>query len=409
MRKGWENKNIGDICEIVNGGTPDTSITKFWDGDNLWITPKDMGKMEGIYVDDTLRKLTNEGLRNSSAKILPINSIILSSRAPIGHLAINKKPISTNQGCKGLVPKKDISSKYIFYFLSKSVDLLNSLGSGTTFKELSGSKLASVEIPIPSLPEQKRIVAILDEAFAAIDQAKANTRKNQQNAKDLFESYLQNVFANQGKDWTNETLENLLEKGWIMSHLDGNHGGEYPRKEEFKSKGVPYISANCIKGTEVDFSLSKFLSPDRALTIRKGIAVNNDVLFAHNATVGPVAILKTKEEKVILGTSLTYYRCNTKYILPEYLANYMRSKEFKEQYEIGMRQSTRNQVPITKQREFYHIIPPIEIQKDLIVKLESLLRNTQLLEAHYRQKLNNLDELKKSILQKAFAGDLTSR
>lgn len=142
------------------------------------------------------------------------------------------------------------------------------------------------------------------------------------------------------------------------------------------------------------------------MSIRKGVAINNDVLFAHNATVGPVAILKTEEPKVILSTSLTYYRCNSEYILPEYLAQYMRSGLFKIQYELVMRQSTRNQVPITTQRGFIHYIPPMSVQKNLIQKLNSLSIETKKLEVIYQQKLNDLEELKKSILQKAFNGEL---
>lgn len=153
MKNNWQTKKLGEVCEIFNGGTPDTKIDEFWGGKHLWITPKDMGKLDDIYVDDTVRKITDAGLKNSSAKILPINSIILSSRAPIGHLAINTKEIATNQGCKGIVPKKGLATLFLFYFLKNSVKLLNSLGSGTTFKELSGSKLAEVQIPLPPLHE----------------------------------------------------------------------------------------------------------------------------------------------------------------------------------------------------------------------------------------------------------------
>lgn len=153
-------KPLGEIAEILNGGTPDTKVKEFWNGDNLWITPKDMGKLESIYVGDTERKITDKGLKNSSAKLLPINSVILSSRAPIGHLAINTKPISTNQGCKGIVPNKNLDSLFLYYFLKHSVELLNELGTGTTFKELSGSKLATVSVPFPPLEEQQRLVSI---------------------------------------------------------------------------------------------------------------------------------------------------------------------------------------------------------------------------------------------------------
>ncbi len=140
--------------------------------------------------------------------------------------------------------------------------------------------------------------------------------------------------------------------------------------------------------------------------LRKGIAKDRDVLFAHNATVGPVAILRTDAEKVILGTSLTYYRCNQKYILPEYLAHYMRSFGFREQYEQVMKQSTRNQVPITKQREFYHAVPPIDEQEKIIEMLNGLFVKGRELESIYQQQIAALDELKKSLMHQAFSGNL---
>ena len=360
MSSVWLKRTLGDVCTVVNGGTPKTGVSEYWNGANLWITPAEMGKRLNPYVGDSERKITEVGLRDSSARMLPPYSVVLSSRAPIGHLVINTKPMATNQGCKGLVPSAQLEHKFLYYYLSSIVDLLNELGSGATFKELSGGKLKEVGIPLPPLLEQQRIVGLLDEAFGGIATAKANAEKNLQNARALFESHLQAVFDASGGRWERITLESLLERNWIVGHLDGNHGGDYPRKEEFISAGVPYISANCMDGESVNMSRAKYLSPSRAAKLRKGIAIDEDVLFAHNATVGPVAILRTAEAKVILGTSLTYYRCNRNFILPRYLAHYMRSFAFRAQYLQVMGQSTRNQVPITKQREFFHIIPPLE-------------------------------------------------
>ncbi len=406
MKAGWQRKTIDDVCDVVNGGTPKTGVSEYWDGSHQWITPAEMGKRSSPYIKQTERTITDAGLKNSSARLLPANSIILSSRAPIGHLVINTAPMATNQGCKGLVPRNGLDSKYLYYYLASIVPLLNDLGTGATFKELSGGKLKEVPAPVAPLPEQHRIVAILDEAFDGIATAKANAEKNLKNARALFESHLQAVFTVRGEGWGRVTLETLLERGWIESHLDGNHGGDYPRKEEFIDEGVPYISANCLVNEQIDMSRAKYLSPVRAGKLRKGIAKDRDVLFAHNATVGPVAILKTDEEKVILGTSLTYYRCNLNHILPEYLAHYMRSFGFRVQYEQVMKQSTRNQVPITKQREFFHVIPPIEEQSRVVSELDGLFDKGRELVSIYQQKLNALDDLKKSLLHQAFSGAL---
>jgi len=281
------------------------------------------------------------------------------------------------------------------------------LTDGANINNLKFSQLKEFPVPVPAFREQKRIVSILDQAFADIDKARTLTEQNLKNVRELFESYLQQVFSQRGEGWEKVTLMELLERRWITSHLDGNHGGDYPRKSEFIDSGVPYISANCLVNGEIDFSKAKYLSDERAGKLRKGIAKNNDVIFAHNATVGPVAILKTNESQVILGTSLTYYRCDPDYILPEYLAQYMKTGVFTSQYKKVMRQSTRNQVPITKQREFFHLIPPIEQQKEFASFLVELSGKTEDLKEIYNAKIKALDELKKSFLQKAFSGELT--
>lgn len=302
-------------------------------------------------------------------------------------------------GVKILQPITKLNPRF-FYYLVSNIQL-EKLGYARHYRLLKEKTIA-----FPPLPEQQRIVTILDEAFSSIAKAKENTEKNLQNARDLLNSSLFSEFAIRNDDWERLTLYELLERGWIKGHLDGNHGSDYPKKEEFIDSGVAYISANCIKGDSVDMTEAKYLSPERAALIKKGVAHNQDVLFAHNATVGPVAVLYTDMEKIILGTSLTYYRCNFDKILPEYLAHYMRSPGFISQYSQTMRQSTRNQIPITKQREFFHVIPPISIQKAIAKKLDALSTETNKLEAIYINKLVDLEELKKSILQKAFNGEL---
>ena len=166
--KNWKTVALGDICTIVNGGTPKSEVSEYWDGDLNWITPKEMGKLTTREITNTERKITEKGIKNSSAKLLPINSVILSSRAPIGYLAINKSLMATNQGCKGLVSSERLNYEYLYYFLSHSKQLLNDMGSGATFKELSGSKLSTVEIPLPNLTIQQDIISKINKISSEV-------------------------------------------------------------------------------------------------------------------------------------------------------------------------------------------------------------------------------------------------
>ena len=229
MKSGWPIKTLGVVCEVMNGGTPKTGVPKYWDGSHLWITPAEMGKRLSPYVSATERKITDLGLRNSSAQMLPPNSVILSSRAPIGHLVINTEPMATNQGCKGLIPGSQLQHKFLYYYLSSVVDLLNSLGTGATFKELSGGKLKEVTIPVPPLPEQQRIIGILDEAFDGIATAKANAEQNLDNASALFESHLQSVFTQRGEGWAEKKLSELcdIKHGFAFDGEFFSNEGEY--------------------------------------------------------------------------------------------------------------------------------------------------------------------------------------
>jgi type I restriction enzyme S subunit len=413
MNSGWLSNKLGNLCEIELGRTPSRAQSVYWDDrretGNVWLSIADLLNAEDNIVVDSREYVSAKGAE--LCKLVSNGTLLVSFKLTLGRLAFAGRDLFTNEAIAALTPLSGsaLSKEFLFYFLQyfdwvKAAEHDVKL-KGMTFNK---AKLKEIEVHFPAArSEQQRIVRILDEAFEGIATAKANAEQNRRNARGLFESHLQSEFSRRSCSWVTISLEALLEREWIESHLDGNHGGDYPRKEEFVREGIPYISAMCIDDDErIDMSRAKYLLPARAALLRKGIAKNNDVLFAHNATVGPVAVLRTDEEKVILGTSLTYYRCNPRYILPEYLAHYMRSFAFKKQYLQVMRQSTRNQVPITKQREFYHVIPPIDEQKRMIVALDALLESGRGLTRVYEQKLAALEELKKSLLHQAFTGQL---
>ena len=164
----WEVCKIKNKFMIISGGTPKSDVESYWNGDVVWVTPADYNTEDKVIVKGK-RNITEEGLKNSSATILPKNSIIFSKRAPIGLVAINAVPLATNQGCLGCIPKLNVDTIYSYFLLSSFQKQFELLGSGTTFKEISLSSFSSFVIPLPPLAEQRAIADWLDAKCADID------------------------------------------------------------------------------------------------------------------------------------------------------------------------------------------------------------------------------------------------
>ena len=161
---------LSAVGNVVGGGTPSTSVLDYWDGTIPWLTPADMGKFTSKYVEKCSKFITQKGLDHSSAKLMPKGTVIYSSRAPIGYVAIAKDSICTNQGCKSLVPNTEfVISEYIYFCLINRTEDIKFRASGTTFKEISGRNFGETLIPLPPISEQRRIVARLNELFALVD------------------------------------------------------------------------------------------------------------------------------------------------------------------------------------------------------------------------------------------------
>lgn len=164
----WSVKSLKNIAMIINGSTPKSGVEEYWDGDVNWITPTDLSQKSGIYLNDSQRKITNKGLDSCGTSLVPENTVILSTRAPIGSLAITGTQSCTNQGCKSLVVRNKESSLFLYYYLSISTSSLNNLGRGSTFLELSTEDLATFKVPLPNVGIGK-IVSFLDHETAKID------------------------------------------------------------------------------------------------------------------------------------------------------------------------------------------------------------------------------------------------
>ena len=221
---------LGDIADIINGATPSTSCEDNYDGEIVWITPKDLSEQKAKYVERGSRNITQKGFNSCSAQMIPAYNILMSSRAPIGLLAINKAECCTNQGFKNIVVDRSICDvDFLYYYLKYHIKEIEALGSGTTFKEVSKASLQQFEITIPSLDVQKHIASIL----ADIDQKIALNRAINDNleamAKQLYDYwFVQFDFPNEeGKPYKssggamvwNKKLKRAIPDGWYCGTL----------------------------------------------------------------------------------------------------------------------------------------------------------------------------------------------
>ena len=174
----WEIAPLKRSFQIVGGATPKSEQEAYWDGEIVWVTPSDLSKLSSINISDSQRKITSEGLASCGTALVPSGSIVLSTRAPIGSLAIAETELCTNQGCKSLVPIADTQSRFFGYLLSTSTGELNIRGKGTTFLELSGDELGAFKVGVPPNAEQLAIAAFLDRATSRIDALIAKTQRS---------------------------------------------------------------------------------------------------------------------------------------------------------------------------------------------------------------------------------------
>lgn len=173
----WTKVALKRVFRIVNGGTPKGGEEANWNGDICWATPEDLGKITSDTITQTKRRLTLQGYQSCGTTLIPTHSLVLSTRAPIGHVAIAGVPMCTNQGCRGLVPRKNDSSRFYYYVLLAAKDDLQAKGQGTTFQELGQADLGLVEVPRPTPEEQNAITTFLDRETGRIDEIVAKRRR----------------------------------------------------------------------------------------------------------------------------------------------------------------------------------------------------------------------------------------
>ena len=380
----WKTVKLEDVCTIYNGGTPKSKTKSYWEGDIKWLTPKDMGKLDGKFVSDTARKITHDGLNNSSAKLVPANSVILSCRAPIGHVFINECEMSFNQGCKGLVPSNEILVEYLYYLLLSSKQLLNDLGTGTTFKEISSKTLSNVSFSYPPLPEQQRIVTKLDASFAEIDRAIDVATSKLEGIENLFESTLTTIFSELAKG-------NQTTLGEYYDVRDGTH--ESPK---YVSEGYPLVTSKNLKTGSLDLSNVKYICEEDYFAINKRSAVHaGDVLMAMIGTIGNPIVITEEPRYSIKNVALFKTNNNQN---PWYLKYFLEHPATKKQMQNDAKGTTQKFVGLGYLRNFPICAPSLAIQDEIVERIDTVFNELATLEEKITASIEGYGALKSAIL-----------
>ena len=393
MRQGW--KEI-ELSYFVNDFiVPQRDKPKKFDGDIPWCRIEDFN---GVYLSDSKsnQNVSEKTIREMGLKVFPINTVIVSCSADLGKCAIIQKPLVTNQTFIGLVPSENLDSKFLYFYMMSIAKKLNEMASGATIKYLSKKKFRELVVCFPPLPEQQRIVAILDEAFAAIDQAKANAEKNLQNARELFESYLKSVF--EGKSWEKKVLRDVAnEFGRGKSkhrprNWEGLYGGNYPFIQTGDVRNSDkFITEYSQTYNEVGLAQSKLWKKGTiCITIAANIA--ETAILDFDACI-PDSIIGFEVDHMKVDLNFAYY-----------LLQYYKS----ELKGLG-KGAAQDNINLGTFENQYFPFPPLPEQKRLVKLLDLLLNETKRFEILYKMKIGNLEELRKSILQKAFAGELKTK
>lgn len=207
---------LGDVAQIIGGGTPSTTKEEYWNGEIGWLTPRDLTGYSFKYISKGERNITDEGLKNSSARLMPEGTVLMTSRAPIGYLAIAGDELCTNQGFKSFIVDEDkINNEYLYYLLKSNIDRIKSLGTGSTFAEVSASILKSFEIEIPDLPTQRQIAQILSSLDDKIELNLQMNRTLEAMAQAIFKEW----FVNFNFPGFDGELVDGLPKGWRKGKL----------------------------------------------------------------------------------------------------------------------------------------------------------------------------------------------
>jgi len=404
LPKDWKWVKLGETGKILSGGTPSTSIPEYWNGNINWIAPSDLTRYKNKSIRKGKKSITESGLKNSSARLMPKGSVLFSSRAPIGYVVIADSELCTNQGFKSIIPNENIISDFLYYFLLASKRNAEQVASGTTFKEISLSKFSELSFPLPHKPTQQAIVSKIEELFSEIKKGIESLFTAQKQLKTYRQSVLKWAF--EGKLTNKNVKEGEFPRDWKLkkiSDITKIETGTTPSKSNpvFYGNQYPFYKPTDLEAGENVYKSNDGLTK-LGVDAARYVPENSTLVTCIGATIGKTGLIKkgggfNQQINAIVPNETM----NPKFV-------YYQTIGLKFQKQI-LDNASATTLPIINKGKFQileMVVCSIEEQRNIVREIESRLSVADKMEESINESLQQAEALRQSILKKAFEGKL---
>ena len=379
---------LGEVCTIVSGSTPKTSVTSYWDGNIKWITPAELNE-DTFYIMDSVRHITEEGKEKTGLSYLPTGTVILSSRAPIGKTAIAGCEMCCNQGFKNLICSDAIYNEYLYFFLKSKTAYLNSLGRGATFKEISKSIVENIEIPLPEVNQQKEIA----EKFKKLEQLISLRKQQLAKLDELVKARFVEMFGSYPEN------ENAYPVVNVSDIADAGVGvvikpAQYYVTEECGIKAFRSLNIGEMYIKDSDWV---YFSTEGNESNKKSQLHENDLLIVRSGAPGTSCVV-TKEFERCNAVDVIIAHPDLSKVNPWYLCAYINYPHGKKQIEEGTGGAAQQHFNVGKCNNLKVLLPPLEAQNQFAAFVERVDQQKQTVQ----QSLEKLELMKKALMQEYF-------
>lgn len=398
----FKEYRISELGNVVSGGTPSTVNDDYWNGSIPWITPKDLTDYTSVYISCGRNFITKQGLKKSAAKLLPKNTVLFSSRAPIGYVALAKNPICTNQGFKSIIcDETKVFPLYFYYYLKTNLDYIKLFGGGATFPEISGNTMKKIKVNIiDNIKHQKKIALILSAYDELIENNNKRIKILEQMAENLYkEWFVRFRFPNH----QNIEFENGIPKGWkviqVQDLFDISIGRTPDRKvfEYFSNNQSDYlwVSIADMKDKMFVMSSSEYLTYDAIRKVNMPMVSENTVILSFKLSVGRVAITT---QLSCTNEAIAHFNTNNKQLV-EYTYLYLKYFQYQD---LGNTSAIGNAVNSKIIRKMKFLYPDEEILRDFHLQIKDVFNEIKLLS----RKNQNLIKQRDMLLPRLMSGKL---